>query len=177
MAFFSNNAGVGKGQLANDINSIPSAAVKRVEILRDGAAAQYGSDAIAGVMNMQLNDSRSGGNVRMYYGAANTSPTYDDITNAGTAGDKIYGEDAVVDGQTISASANFGMPWGDDGFVNTTLTYFHAEPTDRSGTYSHSSGWYTDAQVAASNASSDEELQRINAVSYTHLTLPTIYSV
>ncbi len=164
VAFFSNNAGVGKGQLANDINSIPSAAVKRVEILRDGAAAQYGSDAIAGVMNMQLNDSRSGGAIRMYYGSTSTSPTYDGITNAGPEGDKIYGDDPVVDGQTINMSANFGLPWGDDGFVNTTLTYSHAEPTDRSGTYSHSSGWYTDAQVAAAGVSSDEELQRINGI-------------
>lgn len=164
VAFFSNNAGVGKGQLANDINSIPSAAVKRVEILRDGAAAQYGSDAIAGVMNLQLNDSRSGGTVRMYYGSTSTAPTYDDITNAGTAGDKIYGDDRVVDGQTINMSANFGMPWGDEGFVNTTFTYSHAEPTDRSGTYLHSSGWYTDEQVAASGVSSDEELQRINGI-------------
>ena len=164
VAFFSNNNGVGKGQLANDINSIPSAAVKRVEILRDGAAAQYGSDAIAGVMNMQLNDAREGGSIRLYTGAAYTSPKWDDITNRGTPGEKIYGDDPVRDGQTISASANFGMGWGDDGFVNTTLHYSHAEPTDRSGIYSHSSGWYTDDQVAAAGVASDEELQAVNGI-------------
>lgn len=164
VAFFSNNNGVGKGQLANDINSIPSAAVKRVEILRDGAAAQYGSDAIAGVMNMQLNDASEGGSIRIYTGATRTSPKYDDITNAGTAGEKIYGDDPVKDGQTFNASANFGSKWGDDGFINTTLHYSHAEPTDRSGTYSHSSGWYTDAQVEAAGVASDEELQLINGI-------------
>ena len=64
VSFFGLNHGVGKGQLGNDMNAIPAAAIKRVEILRDGAAAQYGSDAIAGVINMQLNDSRSGGSIR-----------------------------------------------------------------------------------------------------------------
>ena len=164
VAFFSNNNGVGKGQLANDINSIPAAAVKRVEILRDGAAAQYGSDAIAGVMNMQLNDASEGGSIRLYTGSTYTSPTYDDITNAGESGQKIYGDDPVRDGQTFSASANFGLGWGDDGFVNTTLHWSHAEPTDRSGTYSHSSGWYTDDQVAASGVASDEILQQVNGI-------------
>ncbi len=164
VAFFSNNNGVGKGQLANDINSIPSAAVKRVEILRDGAAAQYGSDAIAGVMNMQLKDAREGGSIRLYTGAALTTPKWDDITNRGTPGENIYGDDPVRDGQTISASANFGTAWGDDGFVNTTLHFSHAEPTDRSGIYSHSSGWYTDEQVAAAGVASDEELQAVNGI-------------
>jgi len=173
VAFFSNNNGVGKGQLANDINSIPSAAVKRVEILRDGAAALYGSDAIAGVMNMQLKDANSGGNINLYYGATLTAPEYDNITNVGTPGEKIYGEDAISDGQTINASANFGTGWGNDGFLNTTLTFSHAEPTDRSGTYAHSSGWYTDAQVDAAGVASDEELQRINSINADNAILGT----
>jgi len=173
VAFFSNNAGVGKGQLANDMNTIPSSAVKRVEILRDGAAALYGSDAIAGVMNMQLKDAKSGGNMNLYYGAALTSPVYDDITNAGTSGEKIYGEDAISDGQTINASANFGTGWGNDGFLNTTLSFSHAEPTDRSGAYAHSSGWYTDAQVAAAGVASDEDLQRVNSINADNAVLGT----
>jgi iron complex outermembrane recepter protein len=158
VAFFSNNSGVGKGQLANDINAIPSAAVKRVEILRDGAAAQYGSDAIAGVMNMQLNDSRTGGSVRTYTGVTLTAPKFDEFTNKGTVGENIYGDGFVSDGATFSTGVNFGMPWGDKGFVNTTLTYAHSEPTDRSGTYSHSAGWYTPAQIAAAGFTTDAEL-------------------
>lgn len=53
----------------------------------------------------------------------------------------------LTDGQTFNSSVNFGLPWGQDGFVSTTLAYQHAEPTDRSGTYSHSSGWYTVPQL------------------------------
>ena len=162
VAFFSNNSGVGRGQIANDINAIPSAAVKRVEILRDGAAAQYGSDAIAGVVNLQLNDARSGGTIRLYAGGTNTNPEYDEFTNAGPEGESIYG--TVRDGQTFNASANFGLPWGADGFVNTTISWSHQEPTDRSGTYAHSSGWYPEEVWRAAGASSDEDLQRIRGI-------------
>ena len=147
VAFFNGNDGVGKGQLGNDINSIPSAAVERVEVLRDGAAAQYGSDAIAGVVNMQLKKNRAGGAVRAYMGSTLTAPKYDAITNKGTEGENIYGDGLLTDGQAFNTSVNFGLPWGDDGFVSTTLNYQHAEPTDRSGTYSHSSGWYTVDQL------------------------------
>lgn len=148
VSFFNGNDGVGKGQLGNDINSIPSGAVERVEILRDGAAAQYGSDAIAGVVNMQLKKNRSGGSFQAYMGSTYTSPEYDDITNKGTEGEKIYGDDAITDGNTFSSSLNFGLPWGEEGYISTTLAYSHADATDRSGTYSHSSGWYTVDQLA-----------------------------
>ena len=163
VAFFNGNDGVGKGQLGNDLNSIPSAAVERVEVLRDGAAAQYGSDAIAGVVNLQLKQNRSGGSFQTYLGSTYTSPKYDDITNAGNDGDKIYGDDALTDGNTFSSSLNFGLPWGEDGFVSTTLTYFHADATDRSGSYSHSSGWYTEEQYAPLGLT-DEQLQAQNGI-------------
>jgi len=163
VAFFSNNSGVGKGQIANDINSIPSAAVKRVEILRDGAAAQYGSDAIAGVVNLQLNNARSGGSIRLYAGVAATDPEYDEFTNAGPEGESIYGG-TVHDGQTFTASANFGLPWGKEGFINTTVSWSQQEATDRSGTYTFSTGWYPDEVWQAAGASSDEDLQRIRGI-------------
>jgi len=51
------NNSVGRGTAGTDLNAIPAAAIKRIEVLRDGAAAQYGSDAIAGVINIVLNDS------------------------------------------------------------------------------------------------------------------------
>lgn len=163
VSFFNGNDGVGKGQLGNDLNSIPSAAVERVEVLRDGAAAQYGSDAIAGVINMQLKNNRSGGSVQAYLGSTYTTPKYDDITNKGEPGQNIYGDDPITDGNTYSTSVNFGVPWGDKGFVSTTLSYHHGDPTDRSGTYSHSSGWYTDAQQEAAGLT-DEELQANNGI-------------
>ena len=163
VAFFNGNDGVGKGQLGNDMNSIPSAAIERVEILRDGAAAQYGSDAIAGVVNMQLKKNREGGSFQAYLGSTYTSPEYDDITNKGTPGAKIYGDDPIRDGNTFKTSVNFGLPWGEDGFVSTTLAYSHQDATDRSGTYSHSSGWYTSAQYDSLGLT-DEELQAQNGI-------------
>jgi len=138
VSFFSLNHGVGKGQLGNDINAVPSAAVKRVEILRDGAAAQYGSDAIAGVMNMQLNDSNKGGSIRTYTGTGFSTPKYDGLgSNADLEGDNIYGDDVIADGATFASSVNFGSNWGDDGFLNTTLSFHHNEPYDRSGFYTN----------------------------------------
>ena len=62
-----------------------------MEILRDGAAAQYGSDAIAGVINMELNSARSGGSLRFYTGVANSDPKHDDRgANASLDGESIY---------------------------------------------------------------------------------------
>ena len=62
------NGSVGRGTSAVDINLIPVIAISRVEVLRDGAAAQYGSDAIAGVINFQLRSARNGGKVSATYG-------------------------------------------------------------------------------------------------------------
>ncbi|WP_291870198.1 TonB-dependent receptor [Maribacter sp.] len=165
VSFFSLNHGVGKGQLGNDINSIPSAAVKRVEILRDGAAAQYGSDAIAGVMNLQLNDARSGGSFKFYTGSGLSNPKYDDIgSNANLDGESIYG--TVKDGETAQLSLNFGLPWGEKGFINTTINFQNSEPYDRSGEYTHSEGWYPDDQNLsdAENQAIDEEQRLLNGI-------------
>ncbi|MDO9490134.1 MAG: TonB-dependent receptor plug domain-containing protein, partial [Sphingomonadaceae bacterium] len=62
------NGSVGRGSAAVDLNLIPSIAIGRVEVLRDGAAAQYGSDAIAGVLNFQLSEIREGGRFTATYG-------------------------------------------------------------------------------------------------------------
>ena len=165
VSFFSLNHGVGKGQLGNDINSIPSAAVKRVEILRDGAAAQYGSDAIAGVMNLQLNDARSGGSFKFYTGAGLSNPKYDDLgSNSNLDGETIYG--TVKDGETAQLSLNFGLPWGEKGFINTTINFQNSEPYDRSGEYTHSEGWYQDDPnlTDVENQAIDEELRLLNGI-------------
>ena len=165
VAFFSLNHGVGKGQLGNDINSIPAAAVKRVEILRDGAAAQYGSDAIAGVMNLQLNDARSGGSFKFYTGVGLSNPKYDGLgSNANLDGESIYG--TVKDGETAQLSLNFGLPWGEKGFINTTVNFQNSEPYDRSGKYTHSEGWYQDDPnlTDVENQAIDEELRLLNGI-------------
>ena len=66
------NGSIGRGSAAVDLNSIPTVAIDRVEVLRDGASAQYGSDAIAGVINLRLREAREGGGATYTYGYYNT---------------------------------------------------------------------------------------------------------
>ncbi|ODT01532.1 MAG: hypothetical protein ABS49_01380 [Erythrobacter sp. SCN 62-14] len=142
------NGSVGRGSAAVDINQIPASALSRVEVLRDGAAAQYGSDAIAGVINFQLNNAREGGRIFVNYGAFNTSiagvPEFTGIN--GTAGqvptltpDGVLqltgnGRDRrVTDGGTLTVSGNVGLPLGPEGFINITAEYRDREDTNRAG--------------------------------------------
>ncbi len=101
--------GISDGSQGVDISAIPSLALKRVEILRDGASSQYGSDAIAGVINFQLNDSAEGGTVEVTYGS----------TYAG-------------DGDNYRIAGNIGLPLGDAGFINLTAEYGDTNGTVRS---------------------------------------------
>ena len=100
--------GVAFGSQGPDISAIPSIALRQVEVLRDGAAAQYGSDAIAGVMNFQLKDARAGGSVELDTG----------MYRAG-------------DGERARFAGNVGLPLGGDGFANLSLEYGNANRTDR----------------------------------------------
>ena len=100
--------GVAYGAQGPDISVIPAIALRQVEVLRDGAAAQYGSDAIAGVMNFQLKDAASGGSVEVNTG--------------------MYG---AGDGETAQFAGNLGLPLGAGGFANLSLEYGNANPTDR----------------------------------------------
>jgi len=100
----------GKGEVGVDLKSIPVAAIERVEVLRDGAAAQYGSDAIAGVINMVLKK-----NVNFTTVSAKTG-----ITSEG-------------DGFNFAADANSAFNFGDGGFINVTLGYYKQQITNRAG--------------------------------------------
>jgi iron complex outermembrane receptor protein len=110
---------IGNGTTPVDFNAIPISAIKRIEVLRDGAGAQYGSDAIAGVINIILKDQPSGGEVVADYGAYHTNfhPTNRTIT----------------DGQGGSASANFGTALGDGGFFRAGIEVNHHAGTNRAG--------------------------------------------
>ena len=101
--------GVAYGSQGPDISVIPPIALRQVEVLRDGAAAQYGSDAIAGVMNFQLKEARSGGSVELDTG--------------------MYG---AGDGESAQFAGNVGLPIGAGGFANLSLEYGNAAPTNRS---------------------------------------------
>ena len=114
------NGSVGRGSAAVDLNTIPTAALETVEVLRDGASAQYGSDAIAGVVNLRLKEAKSGG------GASITGGGY--RTNYTTA---RGGHDAT-DGGTVTASVWQGFSLGDNGFLTVTGEYLHRGSTGRS---------------------------------------------
>ncbi|HLK97832.1 MAG TPA: TonB-dependent receptor plug domain-containing protein, partial [Hymenobacter sp.] len=104
------NGTVGRGSVGTDMNVIPPAAIKRIEVLRDGAAAQYGSDAIAGVINIQLKDDSSG------------------VLATSTLGRHYEG-----DGELLQADANVGIGLGSRGFVNVSGQFSNRSFTNRSG--------------------------------------------
>ncbi len=97
----------GNGSHGVDVGMIPAIALKSVEVLRDGAAAQYGSDAIAGVMNFVLKDNREGGEAIFQYG------------------EFYQGE------QSVKAAANVGVPIGDKGFINLSGEYVDNDALSR----------------------------------------------
>ena len=133
----------GRGNTGTDLNSIPASAIKRIEILRDGAAAQYGSDAIAGVINIVLNDNINHLTGAVTYGAYNTNARGD--FDPGTANTKnnfldensfgnTLGQKRNFDGQSIKVAANYGVAVGKKGGIaNFTAEYLNKEKTLRPG--------------------------------------------
>ena len=113
------NGSVGRGAAAVDLNTIPSVALDRVEVLRDGASAQYGSDAIAGVVNLRLREADHGGGASVTYGI------YD--TQIDTARDSRH----VTGESTVTASGWQGIKLGQDGFLTVSGEYTHRNPTSR----------------------------------------------
>ncbi len=133
----------GRGNTGTDLNSIPASAIKRIEILRDGAAAQYGSDAIAGVINIVLNDNINQVTGAVTYGAYNTNAQGE--FDPGTANIKnnfldeksfgnTLGQKRNFDGQSIKVAANYGVAVGKKGGIaNFTAEYLNKEKTLRPG--------------------------------------------
>jgi iron complex outermembrane receptor protein len=113
------NGSVGRGSAAVDLNTIPLAAIDRIEVLRDGASAQYGSDAIAGVINLHLREARVGGDAEVSYGVYDT--TYD----------TTHGHHTATDGNALTASAWAGFGLGSQGFLTITTEFRDADPTSR----------------------------------------------
>ena len=126
--------GIADGSQGPDLSIIPSIAVRQAEVLRDGAAAQYGSDAIAGVMNFQLKDSRSGGSLEFRTGAyRNANPGSPSTCGEGIIGDIQHSCNGIGGhGQAFTFAGNVGLPLGSAGFVNLSLEYGSANPTNRS---------------------------------------------
>ena len=109
---------IGRGSAAVDFNNIPTSAIERIEVLRDGAAAQYGSDAIAGVINIVLKDNAEGGNLSVSYG--------------GHVTDLKPVDEEITDGQTVTVSANHGFSFA-NGYLNLSAEYRDRSSTNRSG--------------------------------------------
>ncbi len=133
----------GRGNTGTDLNAIPASAIKRIEILRDGAAAQYGSDAIAGVINIVLKDQTDKVSGFVSYGAYNTNAPGDfppgtpntDGNRLDTKQDgNVIGEDKSLDGGSVKAGVNFGAAIGNNGgYVNVTTEYLKKNKTLRPG--------------------------------------------
>ncbi len=102
----------GSGTQGPDVATIPSAAIKNVEVLRDGAAAQYGSDAIAGVINFILKDNAEGGSISI-----------------------DTGEYFEGDGDNYTISGNIGLPLGENGFLSISGEFADSDATSRSEQY------------------------------------------
>lgn len=109
-ALINNLARVGTAAVPVNLDLIPVSAIDHIEVLRDGASAQYGSDAIAGVINIILKENDSGGSAETSFGR--------------------YGSG---DGDTLHQTFNYGLPLADDGFLNLSLDTKEQEPFDRTG--------------------------------------------
>ena len=119
------NGTQGRGSSPVDLNAIPIAAIERVEVLRDGASAQYGSDAIAGVINVVLKGSgASGGGI-----------------------DARYGQYSAGDGAQWNLAGDHGMSLGQDGFLHLAAQFGEQDPTNRARPYAGTSPGGTNAQL------------------------------
>lgn len=105
------NGTVGRGSVGTDLNAIPSTAIERIEVLRDGASSQYGSDAIAGVINLRLKE------------------------QPGTTANAQIGQQYAGDGQVAQVGINHGFKIGEKGFLSLTGEFRHRGATNRVGDY------------------------------------------
>lgn len=132
----------GRGNTGTDLNAIPASAIKRIEILRDGASAQYGSDAIAGVINLVLKDNTDEFTGNINYGFYNTDAEGDFPEGTpNTDGNRLdterdgnqIGEDKDFDGGSLKLTGNYGFNVGEKGYANFTTEYLTKNKTLRPG--------------------------------------------
>lgn len=145
------NGSVGRGSSAVDLNELPPIAIDRIEVLRDGASSQYGSDAIAGVINVQLSR-KPGVRGSVTYGKYLTTMDgvydYSGVALDGSGNPVILtpggGSNDILklnytdererhDGDTLTIATNIGLPVGDDGYLSFSAQFRDRDPTNRSG--------------------------------------------
>src|SRR5437899_296978 len=117
------NGTFGRGTVGVDLNAIPTSAIDRIEVLRDGAAAQYGSDAIAGVINIVLKEQ---------------TDRVELTTTAGTTagGKSVWDITSRHDGDQVKTEINYGLGVGSRGFFNVAGEYLNRGATSRAAPYS-----------------------------------------
>lgn len=160
------NGTVGAGSVGTDMNAIPTAAIQRIEVLRDGAAAQYGSDAIAGVINIVLKKATGKLDLTITSGA-----NFSENSNQFEGGS---------DGEKFKLDANFGVPLGDKGgFINFTGTASTREPALRNKDYAGDifRGYHGAERVFAAGGGNVAEMDifdyQTEAASLSYLDAPT----
>ena len=122
-----------RGQVGTDLNAIPVSAIEKVEILKDGEATRYGSDAIAGVINIVLKQA-----VNTLTGSISTGgnlSSYDKNYALNKLSNSNSGKIAVQDGGTLQAGLNYGFKLKNNGFINLTGEYGIRSLSNRTGTY------------------------------------------
>jgi len=127
------NGTVNKGTVGTDLNSIPASSIERIEILRDGAAAQYGSDAIAGVINIVLKKQK-GLSINTSFGENSTSYDKNYAWNKLNPSAPLPDSKNINDGQNFQASLNYGIPIK-KGYLEFSTEYLHRGSTNRTGLY------------------------------------------
>jgi iron complex outermembrane receptor protein len=134
------NGTQGRSSSPVDLNTIPIAAIDRVEVLRDGASAQYGSDAIAGVINIVLKNDASGGSAGLR-----------------------AGQYSAGDGRQYEATANAGFALGADGFLNLSAQAGHQDQTDRARPFTGTPGATTPPLGRVVQRQGDPEVESYSA--------------
>ena len=144
------NGSVGRGSGAVDLNEIPAIAIDRIEILRDGASSQYGSDAIAGVINIQLSRKEGVSGIVSFGQFRTTQSGVNEVLGVATTGNQptiltpgggnndilqlTLGEEVERrDGDTLTIATRLGLPIGERGFFTFSAQFRDRDPTQRSG--------------------------------------------
>ena len=125
------NGSVGRGAVGTDMNVIPVAAIERIEVLRDGAAAQYGSDAIAGVINIVLKKGYTGTSASLTYGSNMTTLNYT-APVIGSTTPTSYSK-SITDGQVLQFDFSKGFRLGKEGSLTIAAQYNDRGRTSRTG--------------------------------------------
>ncbi len=133
------NGTVARGQVGTDLNAIPMSAVERIEVLRDGAAAQYGSDAIAGVINIILKENANKGSVNVQTGflaSPPEAPGFLEDFNPYSDNPELASRQGSGGGESFQVGANYGIPVGTKGgFINFNLHFLQKNPFNRMDDY------------------------------------------